>query len=204
MTNKFGRFTKKARRVLAFANEESQVLKHGYIGPEHLLLGLLRTEDGLAAQVLRNLAVDLPRMRSAIGDIVGRGERAVRRRIGLTPATKRVIELAVAEAERLNHHYIGTEHLLLALTRVESEVVHDILKRCGLNPEVVREHTLELLQGKAYTAEASPDQSPVVDTSSALYSHPTQEPAWLSFLLGVVVGSALTYILSRMRPKEEP
>ena len=99
------------------AQEEAQRFNHTYIGTEHILLGLVRETDGVAAKVLTNLGVELPKVRSAVEFIIGRGERASTGEIGLTPRAKKVIELAVDEARRLNHTYIGTEHLLIGLMR---------------------------------------------------------------------------------------
>src|SRR3712207_6782660 len=120
MADRFDKFTERARRVLTLAQEEAQRFNHNYIGTEHLLLGLVREGDGVAAKVLANLGVELNKVRSAVEFIIGRGDRAVLGEIGLTPRAKKVIELAVDEARRLNHHYIGTEHLLLGLVRAET------------------------------------------------------------------------------------
>ena len=109
---RFDKFTERARKVLSLAQEEAQRFNHNYIGTEHLLLGLVREGDGVAAKVLSNLGVELNKVRSAVEFIIGRGDRIVLGDIGLTPRAKKVIELAVDEARRLNHHYIGTEHLL--------------------------------------------------------------------------------------------
>ena len=117
MADRFDKFTERARRVLTLAQEEALRFNHNYIGTEHLLLGLVREGEGVAAKVLANLGVELNKVRSAVEFIIGRGDRAVMGEIGLTPRAKKVIELAVDEARRLGHHYIGTEHLLLGLVR---------------------------------------------------------------------------------------
>src|SRR6478752_7419703 len=117
MSDRFEKFTERARKVLTLAQEEAQRFNHNYIGTEHLLLGLVREGDGVAAKVLNNLGVELSKVRSAVEFIIGRGEKSVAGEIGLTPRAKKVIELAVEEARRLNHSYIGTEHLLLGLVR---------------------------------------------------------------------------------------
>ena len=119
--DRFEKFTERARRVLSLAQEEAQRLHHNYMGTEHLLLGLVREGDGVAARVLAHQGVSLAQVREAVEFIIGRGDRVVTGEIGLTPRAKRVIELAVDEARRLNHHYIGTEHLLLGLVR-EGEI----------------------------------------------------------------------------------
>ena len=117
MPSRFEKFSERARRVLSLAQEEAQRFNHNYIGTEHILLGLVRETEGVAARVLSNLNVELVKVRSAVEFIIGRGERPTPGEIGLTPRAKKVIELAVDEARRLNHHYIGTEHLLLGLVR---------------------------------------------------------------------------------------
>src|SRR5438477_3636779 len=109
MADKFDKFTERARKVLTLANEEAQRFNHNYIGTEHILLGLVREGDGVAARVLSNLGIELPKVRSAVEFIIGRGDRMVMGEIGLTPRDKRVIELAVDEERRLNHHYIGKD-----------------------------------------------------------------------------------------------
>src|SRR5260370_5398138 len=118
--NSYDKFTQRARKVLSLAQEEAQRFQHDYIGTEHLLLGLVREREGIAAKVLSNLGVELNKVRIAVESIIGHGDHIVLGEIGLTPRAKKVIELALDEARRLNHHYIGTEHLLLGLVR-ESE-----------------------------------------------------------------------------------
>jgi len=138
MSDKLDKFTKRARRVLTFAQEEAVRLNHNYIGTEHLLLGLIREEEGMAAKVLRELGVDQNRVRQIVEDIVGRGQATAGARLSLTPRTKRVIELAVDEARRLGHHYIGTEHLLLGLVREGDGIAVNVLKSLNINPDKVR------------------------------------------------------------------
>src|SRR5919204_1891781 len=108
MTDRFDKFTERARKVLQLAQEEAQRFNHNYIGTEHVLLGLVREGDGVAAKVLANLGVRLDKVRSGVEFIIGRGERRVAGDRGLTPRAKKVIELSVDEARRLSHHYIGT------------------------------------------------------------------------------------------------
>src|SRR5260221_10014554 len=123
MNSKFEKFTERARKVLSLAQEEAQRFNHTYIGTEHLLLGLVREGDGVAAKVLAGLGVELNKVRSAVEQVVGRGDRIVLGEIGLTPGAKKAIELAVDAARRLNHHYVGTEHLLLGLMRSDDETL---------------------------------------------------------------------------------
>ena len=145
MADRFDKFTARARRVLTLAQEEAQRFNHNYIGTEHLLLGLVREGDGVAAKVLANLGVELQNVRSAVEFIIGRGDRAVLGEIGLTPRAKKVIELAVDEARRLNHHYIGTEHLLLGLVREGEGIAAGVLESLGINLERVRAETTKIL-----------------------------------------------------------
>ena len=145
MADRFDKFTERARRVLTLAQEEAQRFNHNYIGTEHLLLGLVREGDGVAAKVLSNLGVELTKVRSAVEFIIGRGDRAVLGEIGLTPRAKKVIELAVDEARRLNHHYIGTEHLLLGLVREGEGIAAGVLESLGVNLERVRAETTRIL-----------------------------------------------------------
>ncbi len=146
--DRFDKFTERARKVLALAQEEAQRFNHNYIGTEHLLLGLVREGEGVAAQVLNNLGVELNKVRSAVEFIIGRGDRIVLGEIGLTPRAKKVIELAVDEARRLNHHYIGTEHLLLGLVREGEGIAAGVLESLGVNLEKVRTTTIQILSNK--------------------------------------------------------
>ena len=127
MPSRFEKFSERARRVLSLAQEEAQRFNHNYIGTEHILLGLVRETEGVAAKVLANLNVELVKVRSAVEFIIGKGERPAPGEIGLTPRAKKVIELAVDEARRLNTHYIGTEHLLIGLMREGEGVAAGVL-----------------------------------------------------------------------------
>ena len=145
MSGSFDRFTERARKVLTLAQEEAQRFNHNYIGTEHLLLGLVREGEGVAAKVLSNLGIELTKVRSAVEHIIGRGERQVMGEIGLTPRAKKVIELAVDEARRLGHHYIGTEHLLLGLIREGEGIAAGVLESLGVNLEKVRSEVVNVL-----------------------------------------------------------
>ncbi|HEU0000511.1 MAG TPA: Clp protease N-terminal domain-containing protein [Ktedonobacteraceae bacterium] len=144
--DRFDRFTERARKVLSLAQEEAQRFQHNYIGTEHILLGLIREGEGVAARVLKDLGADLYQVRQAVEFIVGRGDRIVLGEIGLTPRAKKVIELAVDEAHRLNHHYIGTEHLLLGLVREGEGIAAKVLESFGIHLEQVRKSTLAVLE----------------------------------------------------------
>ncbi|MFQ5873362.1 MAG: Clp protease N-terminal domain-containing protein, partial [Dehalococcoidia bacterium] len=145
MASRFEKFSERARRVLSLAQEEAQNFNHNYIGTEHILLGLVREPDCVAAKVLVNLGIQLNKVRSAVEFIISRGERSTEGEIGLTPRAKKVIELAVDEARRLNHQYIGTEHLLIGLLREGDGVAAGVLESLGVNLEKARSETTRLL-----------------------------------------------------------
>ncbi len=141
MSDKLDRFTKRARRVLQLAQEEALRLNHNYIGTEHLLLGLVREDNGVAIKVLRELGVDPGQVIRAVERTVGRGDRTPFSKPVLSPRTKRVIELAIDEARLMGHPYIGTEHLLLGLVREGDGVAVSVLKQLGVNLDRVRTQT---------------------------------------------------------------
>ncbi len=166
MAERFDKFTERARKVLQLAQEEAQRFNHNYIGTEHLLLGLVREGEGVAAKVLANLGVDLNKVRSAVEFIIGRGERTVTGDIGLTPRAKKVIELSVEEARRLNHNYIGTEHLLLGLVREGEGIAAGVLESLGVSLDKVRQQVNYVLnQSSTYSQQESRHSSktPVID-----------------------------------------
>ncbi len=166
MPDRFDKFTERARKVLQLAQEEAQRFNHNYIGTEHLLLGLVREGEGVAAKVLANLGVDLNKVRSAVEFIIGRGDRTVTGDIGLTPRAKKVIELSVDEARRLNHHYIGTEHLLLGLVREGEGIAAGVLESLGVSLDKVRNQVIYVLnQSAAYSQQESrhASKTPVID-----------------------------------------
>ena len=144
----YERFTDRARKVMQLANQEAQRLNHEYIGTEHVLLGLIAEGSGVAANVLRNLGVDLRRVRSEVEKIVqyGPAGRSVASgRLPHTPRAKKGIEYSIEEARLLNHNYIGTEHLLLGFLREQEGVAAQVLMNLGLKLEDVREEVLNLL-----------------------------------------------------------
>ena len=143
--NRFDKFTERARKVLSLAQEEAQRFQHNYIGTEHLLLGLVREGEGVAAKVLVNLGVQLDGVRQSVELHIGRGDHVVPGSIGLTPRAKKVIELAVDEARNMNHHYIGTEHILLGLVREGEGIAALTLESMGVKLARVREETLRVL-----------------------------------------------------------
>ena len=168
LLNRFDRFTKRARHVLVLAQEEAQRFQQSSIGTEHLLLGLLREGEGVAAQVLSNLGIEVDQVRHAVEAIIGRGERLVLGEMALTPRTKKVFEFAVDEAHRLNHRFIGTEHLLLGLIREGEGIAADVLKGFGLQLEQVRTETLRVLRQHQQGQEEAPTIPPVPSEATTL------------------------------------
>ena len=163
----FGRFTERARKVLSLAQEEAQRFQHHYIGTEYLLLGLVREGDGVAAKVLAHLGVELDKVRQAVEFIIGSGDKPVTSAVGLTPRAKKVVELAVDEARRLNHHYIGTEHLLLGLVREGEGIGAGVLQSLGVNLENLRTSTIQLVASTQATRTAQEQASGPVANAAA-------------------------------------
>src|SRR5262245_24775892 len=143
----FERFTERARQVVVLAQEEARTLKHNYIGTEHILLGLLREEEGLAARVLESLDITVERVRSQVVRIVGSGEEVTSGQIPFTPRAKKVLELALREALSLGHNYIGTEHILLGLVRENEGVAARILLDFDADSEKIRNEVIRMLSG---------------------------------------------------------
>jgi len=161
----FNRFTERARRVILLAREEAKRLDHDYLGTEHLLLGLIREGEGVAALALQNLGIDLEQVRQEVEKAVGRGGGSLfLGQIPFTPRAKKVLELAVTEARNLGHNYIGTEHLLLGLIREGEGVAAQILTNLGADLEKVREEVVALLGEKVSVERASqPSNTPTLD-----------------------------------------
>jgi ATP-dependent Clp protease ATP-binding subunit ClpC len=186
----FERFTERARQVVVFAQDEARVLKHNYIGTEHLLLGLLREEEGLAARALESLEITIEEVRAEVARIVGQGYEVTAGQIPFTPRAKKVLELSTREARTLGHRYIGTEHILLGIVRENEGVASQILLDLGADAETVRNRLIEMLSG--------PGRRPVQTGRTAL-RHATPYRALLlgwalfgaAFGIGVLVGWAI-------------
>ncbi len=165
--DRFDKFTDRARKVLTLAQDEAQRFNHNYIGTEHLLLGLVREGEGVAARVLENMNVELSKVRTAVEFIIGRGDRPVVGEVGLTPRAKRVIELAIDEARRLGHNYIGTEHLLLGLVREGEGIAAGVLESLGVNLDKVRHQVIHVLSQSTSVSPAQeskrPSKTPTLD-----------------------------------------
>jgi ATP-dependent Clp protease ATP-binding subunit ClpA len=140
----FERFTERARRVVVFAQEEARELNHSYIGTEHLLLGLMRDTDSVAARALQELEIRRDAVREQVTEIIGRGKRSPSGHIPFTPRAKKVLELSLREALQLNHNYIGTEHILLGLVREGEGVAAQVLIKLGGSLSRVRDKVIEL------------------------------------------------------------
>ncbi len=143
----FERFTERARQVVVLAQDEARALKHNYIGTEHILLGLLREEEGLAARVLDQLDITVEDVRANVARIVGQGEEVTTGQIPFTPRAKKVLELALREALSLGHNYIGTEHILLGLVRENEGVAARILLDFDADAEKIRNEIIRMLSG---------------------------------------------------------
>jgi ATP-dependent Clp protease ATP-binding subunit ClpC len=143
----FERFTDRARRVVVLAGEEARMLDHGWIGTEHILLGLIREGDGHAARSLESLGISLDAVRQQVEEIIGRGQQEPSGHIPFTPRAKKVLELSLRESLQLGHNYIGTEHSLLGLIREGDGVAAQVLVRLGADLDRVRERVIQLLHG---------------------------------------------------------
>jgi ATP-dependent Clp protease ATP-binding subunit ClpA len=143
----FERFTRQARKVVLLAQEEARYFKHNYVGTEHLLLGLLREEDGIAGRTLRSLGVGLEAARRQVEGIVGYGDEEPGNQMPFTPRSIRATELALREALLLGHNYIGTEHLLLGLLGEDEGVAARVLSNLGVEPDAVRNEVVRQLDG---------------------------------------------------------
>lgn len=181
----YERFTDRARKVMQLANQEAQRFNHEYIGTEHILLGLIKEGNGVAANVLKNLGVDLRKIRMEVEKIVNTGPDLVTMgRLPLTPRAKKVMEYAMNEARTLNHNYVGTEHLLLGLLREYDGVAAQVLMNLGLKLEDVRREVLNLLgQGNPNTPE--PETGPTISIgmpeNGTMHQGKSKTPALDSF-----------------------
>jgi ATP-dependent Clp protease ATP-binding subunit ClpC len=148
------RFTQRARRVLNLAYQEAERMRHNYIGTEHLLMGLIREEGGVAGRVLRELGLEADRVQEMVERLTGPGQYRGGK-LDLSPGTQQVLEYAVEEARRMGHHYIGTEHLLLGLVRYGEGIALDVLRKLGVTPEQIRRQTRRVLQESTATRRTS-------------------------------------------------
>jgi ATP-dependent Clp protease ATP-binding subunit ClpC len=187
----FERYTERARQVVVLAQDEARALRHDYIGTEHILLGLLREEEGLATRVLESFDITLEQARAQVAKVVGRGDEVPTGQIPFTPRSTKVLNLALDEALALGHNYIGTEHLLLGLVREGEGVGARILLDLGADADSIRNEIIRWLAGSPGPREQRPRPVKPVE--------PVPEPAagqrrgralMLAFALGVLVGRA--------------
>jgi hypothetical protein len=152
----FERFTDRARRVVVLAQEEARLLNHNYIGTEHILLGLIHEDEGVAAKALESLGISLEAVRAQVEEIIGQGQSAPTGHIPFTPRAKKVLELSLREALALNHNYIGTEHILLGLVREGEGVAAQVLVKLGAGLDRVRQQVVQVLAAGPAPAEQGP------------------------------------------------
>ena len=177
----FERFTDRARRVVVLAQEEARMLNHNYIGTEHILLGLVREEEGVAAKALESLSISLEAVRQQVEEIIGQGQAAPTGHIPFTPRAKKVLELSLREALQLGHNYIGTEHILLGLIREGEGVAAQVLQKLGADLNRVRQTVIQLLSGYVSKAAGGEETEAVAGTfgetsppaGTSIGDHPT-------------------------------
>jgi hypothetical protein len=175
----FQRFTERARLVVVLAQEEARTLKHNYIGTEHILLGLLREEEGLAARVLDSLEITVARTRAQVVRIVGSGEELTSGQIPFTPRAKRVLELALHASLSLGHNYIGTEHLLLGLGQENAGVAARILLDFNADSEKIRNEVIRSLSEPEPRRAATPEPiAASAEDLSTVIDEPAAELGW--------------------------
>ena len=156
----FDRFTDRAKKVMSFARQEAMKFNHEYIGTEHILLGLVQEGSGVAANVLKNMTVDLDKIRHEVEKIVKTGPSMVTMgQLPFTPRAKKVLELSLEEASQLSHNYIGTEHLLLGLIRENEGIAAQVLMNLGVKLDEVRDEVLEFLGASENSGEEESESS---------------------------------------------
>ncbi len=198
----FERYTEHARQVVVLAQDEARALKHNYIGTEHILLGLLREEEGLARRVLESLDITVEEARAQVARIVGQGDEMTTGQIPFTPRAKKVLELTQREALSLGHNYIGTEHILLGLVRENEGVGARILLDFDADAEKIRDETLRMLPGserrkvQAPRAPAAPS-----DLDQERRTSMAAERTWLAWWRTALGATAGALAVGRFAPK---
>ncbi len=175
----FERFTERAHQVVVFAQDEARSLRHNYLGTEHLLLGLLREEEGMGAQVLQSHGIELEDVRIQIARIIGEGDEVATGLVPFTPRAKKVLELALREALALGHNHIGTEHILLGIARVNEGVAARILLDCGVDAETLRDDVVRQL-----------GETPRPVARRRTRHRRRRFPEWLTLVAGAVIFAA--------------
>jgi ATP-dependent Clp protease ATP-binding subunit ClpC len=186
----FELFTERARQVVVLAQDEARALKHNYIGTEHILLGLLREEEGLAARVLESLDITVEEVRGQVVQIVGQGDEVTTGQIPFTPRGKKVLELAQREALSLAHNYIGTEHILLGLVHENEGVAARVLLDLGADAETIRDAVIAMLsaQGIRTGRRTAEPRGPVSAPPISAQHH--GRSLVVAFVLGLIAGRA--------------
>jgi ATP-dependent Clp protease ATP-binding subunit ClpC len=196
----FEQFTERARQVVVLAQDEARALRHAYIGTEHVLLGLLREEQGIAARVLESLGVTIEEVRGQVARMVGQSDGVAAGQIPFTPRAKKVLDLALREALSLGHTWIGTEHLLLGLARENEGVAMQILLDRAVTSDRVRDEVIRTLGGPPASSAPPP---PVPWPRSRRVGHYSWSPAahrllvlgWLLFGVALGVGLLLGWLI---------
>ena len=178
----FERFTESARQVVVLAQDEARELKHNYLGTEHLLLGLIREESGVAATVLMSFGITIEDVRAQVERLIGEGDEVTGGQIPFTPRAKKVLELALREALSLGHNYVGTEHILLGIVRENEGVAARILLDYDAVAEAVRNRVIEQL---------SPEPTATARGSTRVYPTMSGAPGPKRASLPLVVGTAV-------------
>jgi ATP-dependent Clp protease ATP-binding subunit ClpC len=197
----FERFTEPARQVVVLAQDEARELKHNYIGTEHLLLGLIREERGLAARVLGSLGVTLEGVRAQVGRIIGLGDDVTTGEIPFTPRTKKVLELSLREALALGHNYIGTEHVLLGIVAEGEGVACRILLDFGVSSDAVREGVVRALSGTGARVQLNGPGATAMPAMKRLKRPPRLQLSsalllgWVLFAVALGVGIAIGWAI---------
>ncbi|WP_430867878.1 ATP-dependent Clp protease ATP-binding subunit [Demequina aurantiaca] len=208
----FERFTDRARRVVVLAQEEARMLNHNYIGTEHILLGLVREGEGVAAKALEAMDISLNGVREQVQEIIGEGSHAPSGHIPFTPRAKKVLELSLREALQLGHNYIGTEHILLGLIREGEGVAAQVLGKLGADLGGVRQQVIQLLSGYegkepatagGGPAEGTPAGSTVLDQFGRNYTQAAREGKLDPVVGRELVMERVMQVLSR-RTKNNP
>ena len=178
----FDRFTDRAKKVMSFARQEAQKFNHEYIGTEHILLGLVQEGSGVAANVLKNMSIDLEKVRHEVEKIVKTGPSMVTMgQLPFTPRAKKVLELSMEEASQLSHNYIGTEHLLLGLIKENEGIAAQVLMNLGVKLEDVRDEVLEFLGASDNSGEDEDEPEHLSSSSTSSSNAKSKTPALDSF-----------------------
>jgi ATP-dependent Clp protease ATP-binding subunit ClpC len=190
----FERFTDRARQVVVYAQDEARGLRHNYIGTEHLLLGLMREEEGIAARVLESLDITLEEVRAQVARVIGQGEGVTTGQIPFTPRAKKVLELSLREGLSLGHDYIGTEHILLGLVRENEGVAARILLDFDADAEKIRNEVIHMLSGpgrRATEPAVGPPGAGWMEYGAQRKPPPPRGTSTLALLIAAIVGASI-------------